>query len=182
MFASGCKIKRGLCSGCLFAPSRGRCRFIMHPLAPSFPVAVYFCTLYQNLSTMPCSRFREEPAVFFSSRIGNLMMLDDRSFFWAGVSVMGSSSSANNWEIVISNALQIFSSDGMLGKAFFRYHDEMVVWGRPECSASWYSLQPRSNRYCVIAERISFTRCHSLLAFFANYTPTYRCILIINVV
>lgn len=57
MFASGCilgcKIKRGLCSGCSFAPSRGRYRFIVHPLAPSFPVAVYFCTLYQNLSTMP---------------------------------------------------------------------------------------------------------------------------------
>lgn len=55
MFASGCilgcKIKRGLCSGCSFVPSRGRYRFIMYPLAPSFPVAVYFCTLYQNLST-----------------------------------------------------------------------------------------------------------------------------------
>ena len=50
---TGCKIKRDLCSGCSFAPSKGRYRFIMHPLAPSFPVAVYFCTLYQNLSTMP---------------------------------------------------------------------------------------------------------------------------------
>ena len=48
------------CSGCSFAPSRGRYRFIMHPLAPSFPVAVYFCTLYQNLSTMPYKDFEPQ--------------------------------------------------------------------------------------------------------------------------
>nr|DAJ01148.1 MAG TPA: hypothetical protein [Caudoviricetes sp.] len=34
------------------------------------------------------------------------------------------------------NALQIFSRDGIVGTMFFRYQDDMVDWGKPECSAS----------------------------------------------
>ena len=58
------------------------------------------------------------------------------SFFWLGVRETGLSSSENSWDIVISNARHIFSREGMLGNAFLRYREEMVVWGKPECSAS----------------------------------------------
>ena len=34
------------------------------------------------------------------------------------------------------NAVQIFSKDGIVGIIFFRYHDEIVDWGKPDRSAS----------------------------------------------
>ena len=49
---------------------------------------------------------------------------------------------------------------------FFRYQDEMVDWGKPERSASRYSVQPRSTRYSVIDARMSFTASTPMLVFF----------------
>lgn len=42
----------------------------------------------------------------------------------------------------MSNAVQIFSREGMVGTTFLQYQEDIVVWGRPERSASWYSVQP----------------------------------------
>lgn len=50
---AGCKIKRDHFSRRSFAPSRGRYRFIMQPLAPNFPAAVLSCSLYQITVPMP---------------------------------------------------------------------------------------------------------------------------------
>lgn len=72
------------------------------------------------------------------------------------------------------NAVQIFSKDGIVGTIFFRYQDEMVDWGKPERSASWYSVQPLCSLNSVIDERMSFTKRTPLLVFFVNYTLTYR--------
>lgn len=66
------------------------------------------------------------------------------------------SSSASSWDSVMPSAPQTFSSDGREGIIFLRYQEEMVDWGRPERSASWYSVQPRLSRYRVISARISF--------------------------
>ena len=82
---------------------------------------------------------------------------DSKSFFCESVKATGSSCSANSWERVIPKAVQIFSREGMVGIIFFRYQEEIVDCGRPERSASWYSVQPRSSRYAVITERMSFT-------------------------
>ena len=105
-----------------------------------------------------------------------------RSFLCESVRETGESSSANSWESVIPKAMQIFSNDAIVGTIFLRYHEEIVDWGKPERSASWYSVQPRSSRYVVMAERISFTCITPLLVFFVNYTFVYRCSLIILIV
>ena len=70
------------------------------------------------------------------------LSFDQRSsnFRWDSVSETGALPSANNWDNVIPNAAQIFSREGMVGTMFFRYQDEMVDWGKPERSASWYSV------------------------------------------
>ena len=87
------------------------------------------------------------------------LSLDQRfsNFRWDSVRETGASPSANSWESVIPKAAQIFSRDGIVGIMFLRYQDEMVDWGKPERSASWYSVQPRSSRYVVMAARMSFT-------------------------
>lgn len=59
-----------------------------------------------------------------------------RSFRWESVRITAASSSAKSWDSVIPKAAQIFSRDGTVGIMFFRYQDEMVDCGRPECSAS----------------------------------------------
>ena len=104
------------------------------------------------------------------------------SSFCLAVKVTGSPFVANNWDKVIPNASQIFSSDGTVGTMSFLYHDEIVDCGRPERSASWYSLHPRSSRYSVIADRTSLISIPLLLAFFVDYTSLYRCVLIIRIV
>ena len=105
-----------------------------------------------------------------------------RSFFWDSVRETVVSPSANNWDNVMPNATHIFSREGIVGTIFLRYQEDMVDWGKPECSASWYSVQPRSSRYVVMAARISFTTLTPLLVFFVNYTSMNRCNLIICVV
>ena len=105
-----------------------------------------------------------------------------RSFFWEAVRETIASPSAKSWDNVIPNALQIFSNEGMVGIMFLRYQDEMVDWGRPERSASWYSVQFLSSRYVVIVARMSFKIRTPLLVFFVNYTATNRCKLIIYIV
>lgn len=66
------------------------------------------------------------------------------------------SPSASSWERVIPKAAQIFFNDGIVGTIFFRYQEDMVDWGKPERSASWYSVQPLSCRYAVMVSRIAF--------------------------
>ena len=105
-----------------------------------------------------------------------------RSFFWDSVRETVVSPSANNWDSVMPNAAQIFSSDGIVGTMFLRYHEEIVDWGRPECSASWYSVHPLASRYSVMVARISFTTITPLLVFFVNYTSINRWYLIFCVV
>ena len=103
--------------------------------------------------------------------------LDKRanSFCWESVREAGASPSANNWDSIMPHAAQIFSSDGIVGTMFLRYHEEIVDWGRPERSASWYSVHPLASRYSVMVARISFTTITPLLVFFVNYTLTNRC-------
>lgn len=63
-----------------------------------------------------------------------------------------------------------------------RYQDEIVDWGNPDRSASWYSVQPRDSRYVVMAVNISSARPPPTLSFFVNYTFVNRCALIIFIV
>ena len=117
----------------------------------------------------------------FCCSSSNLSQRSSSSFCFV-VKVTGFPFMANNWDKVIPNASQIFSSDGTVGTMSFLYHDEIVDCGKPERSASWYSLHPRSSRYSVIADRTSFISIPLLLAFFVDYTSLYRCILIICIV
>ena len=73
------------------------------------------------------------------------LSFDQRSsnFRWDSVRETGASPSAKKWDKVIPNAAQIFSKEGMVCTMFFRYQDEMVDWGKPERSASWYSVQQK---------------------------------------
>ncbi len=45
----------------------------------------------------------------------------------------------------------------VVGIVFLRYQEEMVDCGRSARSASSYSDQPRSSRYALMTERMSFT-------------------------
>ena len=56
----------------------------------------------------------------------------------------------------------------------FRYHEDIVDCGRLERSANSYSVHPRSYLYFVIKDRISFTDCTALIAFFVNYNSIKR--------
>lgn len=47
-----------------------------------------------------------------------------------------------------------------------RYQDEIVDWGNPDRSASWYSVQPRDSRYVVMAVNISFSPATSYAFIF----------------
>ena len=58
------------------------------------------------------------------------------SSFWDFVRVTGSSSPANNWERVMPNAVQIFFREATVGSVPLQYQEDMVDWGRPDCSAS----------------------------------------------
>lgn len=82
----------------------------------------------------------------------------------------------------MQKAVQIFFKDGMVGTMFLRYHEEIVDCGKLERSASRYSVQPRSSRYVVMTERISFTCITPLLVFFVNYTLINRYDLIIYII
>ena len=117
----------------------------------------------------------------FCCSSSNLSQRSSSSFCLA-VRVTGLPSVTKSWDKVMPNASQIFSSDGTVGTISFLYHDEIVDCGRPERSASWYSLHPRSSRYSVIADRTSFISIPLLLAFFVDYTSLDRCIIIIYVV
>jgi len=59
-----------------------------------------------------------------------------RSFLCSLVNDTGSFPSENNCDSVIPKAVQIFSKEGTVGTMFFRYHDEIVDCGKPECSES----------------------------------------------
>ena len=61
--------------------------------------------------------------------------------------------SEKNCESVIPNAMQIFSRDVREGSISLRYQDEMVDWGMPERTESWYSVQPRARHCSVILSR-----------------------------
>jgi len=112
------------------------------------------------------------------------LSLDQRSksFCWDSVRETEESPSANSWDKVMPNAVHIFSRDGIVGTMFLRYQEDMVDWGKPERSASWYSVQPLSSRYVVMDFRISFTALIPLLVIFVNYTSMNRCNLIIYIV
>ena len=72
------------------------------------------------------------------------------------VKATGSFLSAKSWESVIPKATHTFSRDGTVGIIPFRNHEEIVDCGKPERSASWYSVQFRCSLSSVIAVRISF--------------------------
>lgn len=92
------------------------------------------------------------------------------SFCWDFVSKTALFPLENNWESVISNTAQIFSRDRIVGTAFFVYQEDMVDWGKPERSASWYSVHPRSSQYAVMVVRTVFMVSAPLIVFLVDYT------------
>lgn len=73
------------------------------------------------------------------------------------------------------NAVQIFFREGIVGTMFLQYQEDMVVWGNPKRSASWYFVQTLSSRYAVMVQRTAFILFVPLLVYFVKYTSIERC-------